>query len=383
MYIKAYFYISLRSVLIVFCAFILGNCNIVRLPEPLSADSGQATSSLEPVPLKSQPPYPIELKNDVESIYRKIAVSFSPGIAPKDYSFEIKRCLSFLVDNFGKPVYQGKISIHVTKNPSDNGKMAWSDKHVLDRTVTLNEFIFISDFELSVLVHEFFHAFYQTNSFIKGNPDFITEGLAVYAEYRFRYYDLTFEQILKIIRAEHNSLSSHITTPSFDFDRPFKSYSSKEIEYAYILAGLFFFSQDTNQINSDIRNILIAGQKYGSRKRFEDLISDYHLRVEKLFLAKVGEKHFNLPPPRKIETTDTAGGEKYYVQVATLEHPQSVKIIEEKMRQWGYQAITEQTRGNFVVYVGPYTTKEQAGSVRAQLTKRGDPDIRDPIVKHF
>jgi hypothetical protein len=337
----------------------------------------------------------------VDEMQGRLKVTHLPGVDKEDYSSQIKHCLSFLVKEFGPPIYRGEVTLRISADPNDNGRMTWSDSRRRYRTITLNELCLYKPSEFRVLVHELFHAFYQTNNFIKGNPDFITEGLAIYAEYKYRYRNKTDQAILKIMREESEALSPSIEYEKINFNTPFQAYGDLKIDLYYILSGRLFYSQDPKTINEKIRSILEKGATFNSRQGFEELIKVYGLRRTESFLKKGTDVAFQMPEaPKQVQEKDkvsgrnTIGQEKSmqvsrqsatkqpYVQIAY--YSKEKKSIGEsnakkyKSRGFSAHVIKHPQKPGWILVLGPYPNRREAEKVKQELI-RNDPAAPEGI----
>jgi len=214
------------------------------------------------------------ISKTVDNMFSQLDIEFVEGATEKDYDGEIKGALSFLLDKFGDPFYNEKITMQITDD-LHTAKVIWFDN--AQRIIKTAEMNLEEDTERYFLVHELFHAFYQTNDFIKANPDFISEGLAVYAEYKYRYgRTMNDEQIKNKMEAEANTLS--FSKSQINFDESFNSYSETDLDFMYIASGYFFFSQPGIS-KTKIRSILETGNGFNTKQTFADLLSFYELEV--------------------------------------------------------------------------------------------------------
>ncbi|MCK4389861.1 MAG: SPOR domain-containing protein [Desulfobacterales bacterium] len=324
----------------------------------------------------------------VDDMMGKIHIQFSKGVTAKNTASIVRNCISFLVEEFGPPIYQGKVTLLITNNPADNGKMVWKDSSQWLRRITLNDFN-LHPTQRHVLVHELFHAFYQSRQFIKVNPEFITEGLAVYAEYKYKYRGKNNRQILKILRERTNNLRAYADQQGIDFDRPFQSYGQGTIDYMYFLSGRVFFRQNPKTIKKKIRKILTSSHRTHERLPFDILIGEYALARNEDFLKKPSQETLTLPEPVAVGTdtgessrkeavrrpsgtkqasiTSPESDTKFYVQVESshvLKYAQeTVKTLERK----GYAAEYKKLGTWFKVFVGPYSNRSTAEKIKDQL----------------
>lgn len=351
-------------------------------PTPLGINKNPGSDSSE----KLNP----STKHYVNDMFSRLQLKFGPGAVRKHYTQEIKKCLGFLVQEFGAPLYHGKVFLHITSNSSDNGKMAWSDNRRKHRTITLHEFNFLAS-ELRVVVHELFHAFYQTNAFIKANPDFITEGLAVYAENKFRYPRKNNKQILEHMRLQSQGFNHQ----SINFDMPFQSYTSQDKDMIYILSGRLFFSQNPRTINHKIPKILVHGSSFKTRMPFKKLLVAYDLATTEQFLKTQIADLRSLPEPVKISnkasptcySTSHKACAKHYVQIASYSNKKSPNLrawankIQDKGLATKLRTVSKGSKTIFILYAGPFDDLRTAEKLRHELLHQGWP--KDMKLKSF
>ncbi len=356
-----------RVGLILTLSLLYPGCQSLLKPTELKPSSGQPAIK----PLSSR-----QLEY-VDDMFRRIDFTYSPRVEKKNYDSQIKHCLSFLVKEFGQPLYRGRVTLRITDNPADNGKMSWSDGRRRYRTMALHEWILYPDLsELHVLVHELFHAFYQTNAFIKANPDFITEGLAVYAEYKYRYWNWNNKKILKEMREQSKALAASVKYQPINFDTPFQSYGDRQIDPLYILSGSLFFSQDTKTINKKIRYILQKGSVYNSRRAFDELINAYGLKRTGPFLAETTAIALQLAEPGQLRP---------YIRIAYYENRGIADSTAKHYLSLGYQTEFRkhpQKKGRYLL-LGPFRNDIEAKKVKIDLLRNDQRTPKDIKVEYF
>ena len=361
-------------VILALCFVALGCLEKIKLPEPERIPANQ-TVPVQPSKVDSH------LKDYASDMFRRVSIKFAPDVQRKKYDPKIWKCLYFLVSQFGPSIYQGRVALVITANPTDNGKMAWSDKRRKDRTITLHEFNLLPT-ELHILVHEFFHAFYQTNAFIKANPDFIVEGLAVYAENKFRYHNKNNKQILRIMREQSKALDSIVDDRFIDFDKPFTQGSN----LFYILSGRLFFSQNPPITKKKIRKILIQGNSFNKRKNFKELAVAYRLKISESFFRNLRIASWNLPEPTSTRhgTFAKSSTKKPYVQIMFSRNKNTAKKTAEALKKKKYPAEVrrDEQSGGYYVLVGPYQDRQDAEKVKKELLVNSNTP-RDILVKDF
>ena len=289
----------------------------------------------------------------VDDMMRRVDIQSSKGQTTKNASPIVRNCLSFLVEKFGPPIYKGKVTLLITDNPADNGKMVWKDSSKRLRKIILNDFN-LHPTQQHVLTHELFHAFYQSRQFIKVNPHFITEGLAVYAEYKYRYRRKNNKQILEILREQTKSINAFDNKQGIDFNRPFQSYGQGTIDYMYFLSGRLFFSQNPKTIDKKIRKILTHPHRTHEKLPFDILTRKYSLSRNEDFLKRPSQETLALPEPRRVvaATAKSSGKEvvqrfsrtkklfrsdkKFYVQVGSVKRAESAEEMLKPLKKRGY-----------------------------------------------
>ena len=373
---KRVIYYTLLIVLFMSFSNCIETLMVSQAPDPVA---GIRQSSVQDPPNLDQSE--IQL---IDEMVRHLKVRFANGVPQKDYSEEIRRCLQFLLVQFGPPLYNGDIFLFITENLADDGKMAWSDRRRSERTIALNKANLLSPTapQLHILVHELFHAFYQTNDLIKANPDFITEGLAVYAEYKFRYYEWNNEKILKKMRQQSKTLDPALEKRLTDFDRPFSEYNSRDIDLFYILSGQLFFSQNSIKIQDKIRSILTQGTNFENRQSFEYLLSRYDLKITEPFLKNNLVAMMNLPEPmpstKKTAVLDNKRLiKRFYVQIGSYEGKNKWAIYwAKKIEDMRYPTEwrSKENDEGLLLLVGPFDNIQDAEkAMKALLNVEGMP----------
>lgn len=210
------------------------------------------------------------------------------------YFSALHEAIEFLVSEFGKARYSGNIDLIISRDPKTNGKMLWQRKLSKVRRLHINEINFEKT-EWRILVHELFHAYYENDFFIMSHPDFINEGLAVYAEYKYRYRGKTNIEIAKIMRNHAEALGYPAQLTQLDYNAPFGYYEGRTLDLIYIVSGLFFMRQDSDLIASKIAvmlNVLSKVNVEYKKISFQKLIQAYGLDNNEYSLIPPP-----LPPP--------------------------------------------------------------------------------------
>lgn len=236
----------------------------------------------------------------VEEMLKRIVMRSPAGHAEKNVSPILRNGLYYLVREFGPPVYKGTVTLVITDDPSDNAHIMWRENDLHNRTITLNHYNIMQPVWYHYLVHELFHAFYQSNLFLKVHPDSIIEGLAIYAQYKYQNPKMSNEQLQEKIRQDAKSLFPASKKMSIDFDRPFGSYGARERKYAYLVSGLVFFSQDPKRIDVIIEELLRDPQQPAERLPFDNIIEKYNMTIDDAIIQRNKKAAITLPAPVKV-----------------------------------------------------------------------------------
>jgi hypothetical protein len=324
---------------------LLGACTILATEENRNngkydikkTDRGQETSRNEKT-----------INNMLRKIHRQI---IDGGVNPPNLEDLIKECLQFLVLEFGPPKYSDHVVLVVTSDPASHGKMIWEGN--TSRKIIIKDFNLFAS-ELHILVHELFHAFYQSNNFIKANPDFIKEGLAVYAEYKYKFKNKNNEEILNILKYRLRAFEANIIDKSIDFDSPF--YKTNLVEYYYLLSGILFFSQDSNSIHDKISKMIDLPPK-GNQKDFMQLAKRYGLEIDEEIFGGIKGK-----PKKTKKKLD-------YVQVASVKSARlaNAKKTSKCIKNEGYDSVVLDQADNLLILIGPFSSKMDAEKVKSTI----------------
>jgi len=358
--------------LFIFLPLFLLGCQNVRVGETSLQKPTTLAPSSKPLIVGEISGKQLEYLYDM---YKRIDIKYLQGVGVKDYSSRIIHCLSFLVGEYGPSIYKGKVNLIISANSRNSGKMSWSDNRRKYRTITLNELCLLPS-ELRILVHELFHAFYQSNAFIKANPDFILEGMAVYTENKYRYGNKSNAEILKQMRQEFEVIARLVEYKPINFDIPFQSYGNKKIDLFYILSGILFFSQDPTTINGKIRKIFKKSPTSGGKKSFDELIEAYRLKKTEPFLEEMSTIALQLPEPQKAKK-----GKQHYIQIGfySKNNKKVAGPIAKYYTDLGFKAeiIQNPQKPGWLLLIGPYSNKIEANKVVKRLKEFDEtpPDI--------
>lgn len=170
----------LRWNLILFVALGLGcGCLPVDASDGVRIGNNTVSPSASSAPQISQAP--LTAKQIMGGI--KI-INDSPSTKNSDIRQTLLEGLTFLLNDFGQPAQPlPKVIVHVTRNLRNHASVRW--KAAGPRTLYTDPFNFYQT-ERHFIVHELFHAFYQSNAALDHAQD-IVEGWATYAQLRFRF----------------------------------------------------------------------------------------------------------------------------------------------------------------------------------------------------
>ncbi len=272
-------------------------------------------------PTKIEPPKAYQLKHPVKSdestaahvedMMNRTEIRFSNNVTNRDAHPILQECLAFLAKEFGTPVYRGRVVLLITDDPSDNAFITWSESDKLSRQITLNHYNIMKPMWHHYLVHELFHAFYQSSEFLNSKPDSIIEGLAIYAQYKYEYQDVTNIQIRKKLYEEAVSLSDYVSEKAIDFDRPFQAYGDAKRKYCYLMSGLLFFTQEPENVKAKIDTLLRSPILSAEKMSFEQIVMHYNLSLDDEMFPRRNMKALALPVPKEY-TSPLTGEETYF-----------------------------------------------------------------------
>ncbi len=195
--------------------------------------------------------------------------------------------IKFLESKFGPPVFRGEINVISTSDPVTNGKMRWNSEATKVRQVVINSLNFYHEPQWKTVVHEFFHALYESNDFLSKNPDFVAEGLAVYAENSFAHRNNPHHFIRSKLLEKLKDLGYLENKEKYSINAPFNMYDLKTNDILYSLSGYFFAYQDHILTHEKIRNILENPTKWTSLAKFA---FDNELITPKIITWKIANK---------------------------------------------------------------------------------------------
>jgi len=292
---KQILYITLLSAAITVC---LAGCHTLEriyLKGPTRTPSQESQEVRQPIVDND------DLANSVKEMLERIDARFPTNKTGRDISIILTDCLTFLVGEFGPPIYQGRVILDITDDPADNAFIIWDESDDVERKITLNHYNVMKPIWHHYLVHELFHAFYQSYGFLKVNPDSIIEGLAIYAQYKYQNREMTNDQIKDKIHEDTDGLRTYYTRQGFDFDLPFQSYGEGERRYAYLVSGLVFFKQGPELINATIQKLLRTPPLSAEKIPFDNIVAKYDLVIDDKAFHRIDKAVLALPAPKRIE----------------------------------------------------------------------------------
>jgi len=225
----------------------------------------------------------IKIDKVLQKLFNKqIIIKTKNKVKLKKYKDLIKTAYSFLYKNFGKPKYTKKIEIIIHKKSIKHPTATWTKNTKEIRKVNFSDF-YMFETALPTIVHELFHALYQTNDFIFSNTEFILEGSATYVEKMYKYKNddkKIKEMFLKDIKLNHICKAF---SKKYNFNNPFKLQDRRKIYYLYILSGSFFAIQN-NIKGKDLIIKLLNGKskKVQSKKSIDKKLISIFSQVLKL-----------------------------------------------------------------------------------------------------
>jgi hypothetical protein len=215
----------------------------VKLDEPVAVKNNKVTKNMKPTINQG-----LSRQNEINELKAQI-------IANDNVKNELDNIIVFLLDSFGSPVVKDRFKIEIDDRYNTTARMALKRK-------TGTRIVYIKELDLypseqHVIVHELIHALYQPNSFIKYYPDFIIEGMAVYAQHLYRYHK---KKSLDIhFKNEFKSLGC---ATYFDFDANFNEFSGCDLDKAYFLAGYLIATQRNPKSLFDTNKFVIDKKRY-------------------------------------------------------------------------------------------------------------------------
>lgn len=192
----------------------------------------------------------------------------------------VLQCQGFLHRFFGPPRYQGKITIIFTTDPRDNGRMVWKKSQAGSRRILLNSINVYRDSQSTlwdVIVHEMFHALYQTPQLITSAPKFVLEAQASYAQKMAKEFFITGTPSSDRVYADAKRRVAGLRCESdmiLDPDTPFAGYGQCSTDKLYLL-GALLFATEGNRIPAVKKTLVVTSATAGVRS----WIKTYRLAV--------------------------------------------------------------------------------------------------------
>ncbi len=187
------------------------------------------------------------------SIVCKPTTACSP-VQQAGFKTALDGVMRHLRQTYGQPTYSGPIRVHISPDLGVGAKMVWKPSTHAGRDVYLSDLSFWPE-ERKVIVHEMFHALHQNDRFLRTYPDVIVEGLAVHAEYRYRYAGKSRQEIARTMLSHLNALGLQGPFRPEDYNLPFAAKPPAERDLLYIAAGHFFMSQKDGDFNRMLQSI--------------------------------------------------------------------------------------------------------------------------------
>jgi len=237
----------------------------------------------------------------VKDMLGRIEIRYPARIPFQGVSTILQDGLSFLVREFGPPVYKGNVVLVITDDPADNANITWKESDDLERQIALNHYNVMKPMWHHYLVHELFHAFYQSSNFLRMNPDSIIEGLAIYAQYKYQNRKMSTDKIREKIYSDAASLRLYSSSKGIDFDRPFYSYGEGERKYVYLVSGLIFFNQDPETIKEKIKNMLWSASISDEKMSFNKISTFYGFKTDDKMFQRSEKNILALPEPKEAK----------------------------------------------------------------------------------
>jgi len=208
------------------------------LPQPKLVTPNE----IEPTDKKKRQEIPPFHHFAVEEIYRNIEVIEPEGqennIEDNIVKYDIIESLNFLFDNFGPALkFKNKIVLKIVEKPERHAFATLLPDG--NRSISLDRIHFLFDDGEEFIVHELFHALYQTDQWRRIAPQKDIEGWAAYAQivYRYRGDADNNEEIVTNILERFPILSSKQAEKDL-FSRRFELLSVSEQQIAYMMAAL-------------------------------------------------------------------------------------------------------------------------------------------------
>lgn len=157
-------------------------------------------------------------------------------------SSSIVEVMNFLFLNFGNPLPNVRLTISImTSNTPHALTVSKSDR----RIVHMSPIDFAIHSERMFLVHELFHAFYQSDEWLT-KPDSEVEGLATYSQYKYLYQGKSNQDIFNILQEKYpNAMASPLLkTPPHSW----QNLHSNERANLYIATALTLFKKNEGEV---------------------------------------------------------------------------------------------------------------------------------------
>ena len=162
-----------------------------------------------------------------------------------------------LLTHYGLPTYTGAVRVHIHSDIGASARTVWRPSTGSGRDVYLGELSFRPE-ERKVVAHEMFHALYQSDSFMRTYPDIVVEGLATFAEYRYRYPKKSRQAIAATMLEHLSALGLRGPLQPDVYNMPFGVRPPAERDLLYIAGGHLFMSQPEAEFNKWLRPLLTS-----------------------------------------------------------------------------------------------------------------------------
>lgn len=221
---------------------------VSSLPDPIMVDgrtpaSGKSQSDFQP---RADSVFGKVCDEDIRLLSISIAnsvllnVSKDAGIGSEYARSEIAKILYFLIADFGKPlVPTGNISISVYRGTDGH---AFVSNHKNGRKTIKIDPINFAELQRMYITHEFFHGFYQPNSWISSNPVKEAEKWAVYEQLRYNMREKNNKEILGFVKENYSSYSDSYLDSIEKF--PWGAFSASIQQSIYYRAAKELFSSN-------------------------------------------------------------------------------------------------------------------------------------------
>jgi len=161
-------------------------------------------------------------------------------IAVENYEKIFYNLFKFLINTFGSPIIlKNLIHIDFRENISfSNHAITEVDPNNNRRIIMSTQNLF--EDQRHFIIHELFHSFYQTSSMLK-MPEHVVEGWATYAQYKYKYYGYSNNDIKSLLIEKYSISQNDIKTYS---SKPWSTLPQNQKIKAYIVSSLKLFSND-------------------------------------------------------------------------------------------------------------------------------------------